>query len=876
MSKRFEDVMNEVHKFHSEVNNDSGSEDQQADENSGHYYDFNESVDPHNNKNQKVISFSNKQPDNKNSPSSYKQDNILSDDDDNHKTQKLKTYKLKDDYAEIDKELERMGNSNQRQDKRYSKTQSEQEEIRNPYFLKGKQEEIEEEIDDSYERPDVGFNDASPQFEEEEELHYDETPEKDEDEEYVRGIKAKLKKLFHFYSSFGNREGGNKMKCSQFLKLCSDSNVVDQALDAKTVQLGYIYVMKSQTNLSYEYFIKLLHHVAQLKYHLGDPNENFKHLLETNIMPLFEAVYQETDLGLEDKILKSKIGLATLMLVHLRKDIYSAIYSKYFKHEKEKTFAPNEKVLTDRSRKALVQMLRDFELLPNLLNISIVHNFFTEIVGMDLYDNSMANAIDLCKVIGKDTGIFFTFSKFMFMVIKLSLYIFSDLNNIPKQFKDLKFTTDEKFYMLLERLEISQGYFDMVIAKKSRLTLLSKEIADMHKETNAFPNFEDYIDESDNAVWMLVNFDFEIQRKRGKPMLYKKLKEPVKNALKPPEPNTSIQFDKSYIKTIDKYKADLEKIFHQYSNTTDQSGVPQMNCFKFIKFLKDIKAVRVENTAYTEAIEDTIEVKEADLIFTSVTHNNRPQSRQFKIGKKTEPLEKVKTSKTIGFKRFLKAIELVIMKIYGSQTPMDKAVDNFYYIKIARNLLASRKRPANEMQSKSPIATEKLALCNKYLRVLNDVLKDDRLIEMLDTVHKCVYPLFSCYALNENFLDFDNFFALFKDFGVFPDLIAALKLEGMFDALSHIFKENPNNAKHKQSDKTLIDQHLFVETFILVAYELKFNFDEDPSIYQKITFVLDIMNESDGFAKLRHKHPSMKKYDIVHRIRQKYPNYFLV
>ena len=879
MSKRFEDVMNEIHNFQSGVDKNSAFENQSDDEVSNHYYDFNASEHPHDQQDQRAISFSNNQPKGKNFSYVHEQGNILSDDEDNHKTQKLNAHKLKDQYSDIDRELENLNNSKRQLEKAFSSRMedAEEEAIKEEYTDEDYNYNEDNYQQEYNEASHQGFNEHHQDHIEEDDDDYDDLSKKSEDEVYVRTIKTNLKKLFNFYSSFGNREGGNKMKCSQFLKLCSDSGIIDKTLDSKSVEIGYIYIMKSQTNLPYEYFVKLLHYLAQIKYALGDPNENFKQLLETNIIPLFEAVYQETDLGMEDKILKSKIGFATLMLVHLRKEIYFAIYAKYFKHEKEKTFAPNEKAITEKSRKSLIQFLRDFELLPNLLNISIVHNFFTEILSMELYDKGETNTIDLCKVIGKDTGLYFTFSKFVFILIKLSLYIFSDLNNIPKQFKDLKFTSDEKFYMMLERLELSQGFFDLVLHKKSRITLLGKEIADMHKETNAFPNFEDYIDETDNSAWMLVNFDFDIQRKRGKPLLYQRLKEPVKRVAKTPEKTASIQFDKSYIKAIDKYRNDLEKVFNQYSTIQDVSGIHQMNCFKFIKFLKDIKAVRAETAYHESYTEDTIGIKDADLIFTSATHSNRPQSRQFKIGKNIEPMEKVKTSKTIGFKRFLKALELVVIKIYGSQAPIEKAVENFYYIKIAKNLLASKpKNQTAESQPKAPIATEKLALCNKYLRVLNDVLKDEHLIEMLDTVHKCVYPLFSCYAVTDNQLDFDNFFSLFKDFGVFPDLITALKLEGIFDALSHVYKENPNNTKHKSAEKTFIDQHLFVESFILIANELKFNFDEDPTIYQKITFVLDIMNESDGFVKLRQRNPAMKKYNIVNRIRQRYPNYFLV
>lgn len=41
-----------------------------------------------------------------------------------------------------------------------------------------------------------------------------------------------------------------------------------------------------------------------MKYDFGNPNENFKHLIEKNIMPLFNLVYNETDMGTIDKIIK--------------------------------------------------------------------------------------------------------------------------------------------------------------------------------------------------------------------------------------------------------------------------------------------------------------------------------------------------------------------------------------------------------------------------------------------------------------------------------------------------------------------------------------------------------------------------------------------
>ena len=99
--------------------------------------------------------------------------------------------------------------------------------------------------------------------------------------------------------------------------------------------------------------------------------------------------------------------------------------------------------------------MRDFEVIPCLLNIAIVNNFYNDLNTMDLDDKRFKSVKDLRKILGEDVGVVFTFFKFVYFVIKISLYIFSDPQNIPNKFRNLNFTTDEKLYMLLERLEIS-------------------------------------------------------------------------------------------------------------------------------------------------------------------------------------------------------------------------------------------------------------------------------------------------------------------------------------------------------------------------------------------------------------------------------------
>jgi hypothetical protein len=729
----------------------------------------------------------------------------------------------------------------------------------------------------------------------------DQTFENDSEESYIKNLKTCLKKIFNFYSSFANRLTNNQMKGSQFLKIATDSNIIDRDFDAKTVELLFISVNRNQKGINYEKFVRLLHTVAQNKYGLQDPNANFKHLLENNIMPLYNTIYNETDLGTEDKILRSKINFATLMLVHLRKEIFYAIYVHYFPDEKNSVNrVVNEKALGEKSKQSLLLFLREFELLPGLLNIGIVNNFYNELMAMDMFDSKISSVVDLRKILGSELGTQFTSMMFIFFLIKISIFIFSDPNNVPKKFRDIHFTSDEKFYMLLERLEISQGFYNLAYGKfsksqNSRLTLVSKELADLHKETSAFPNFEDYIDESDSAPWMILNFDFELKPSKPKSYFVNKLSTTQtkvisetqvaltgngKSMTSTARPSDSLKLEPDFQLAIEKYLEDLKKIFFHYATTKEgRSTDNQMNSFRFIKFLKDTKIVRNEITLEkftmkAEGDTQTIMMKDADIIFRSLTHTNKRSTHLLR----DKSSEKVKTSNVISIVGFLKAIELIAMKIFPTLT-YKKAFENLYFNKILKHLSASNKddqSPDDSVNERRRPTNEKIGLSNKYLKILCDILKDEKLIDLLQFVHKALIPVYSSYCLNSMLINFDEFFDMMKDFEIFPEIVPKVKLESIFESLCYVYLQNPDNPNKSKAVADVVDQHLFVESFILMAQDLKFNFKKAPNLYQKITYLMEIMNESGGFAKVTSRNPAFKKYDMVSKIKAKYPDYFLI
>ena len=467
--------------------------------------------------------------------------------------------------------------------------------------------------------------------------------EEKEQELFTQNLKQCLKKLFNFYASFGNRLTNFKMNSTQFLKLMNDAGITSKQLTPKKIQLHLIGINRNQQGIDYSTFVKVLNVLAQEIYPNNPPNSNLLSLLEDKIIPLFNQIYNETDFGVEDKILNGKINIATLMIIHYRKDILFSIYSKYFEHEKNSlNLNISDQSLAEKSKQAILLFLRDFEILPSLLNIGIVNNFFNELAFVDFGEkNSNQGWSDLSKTIGFVSGRVFLFTKFAYFLIKISVYVFSDRNNTPKQFRELSFSNDEKFYLLLERLEISTGFSDIAYGKfgkpaGKRLTLMSKELADLHKETSSFLNFEDYIDDSENTTFMLLNFNFEVRISKPKHALISKLVE--QNVGKNNDTNKTSHFNvkkkenenlilnPDFEDAIEKFKTELRKVFSYYSSINERDQIEAMNCFRFIIFLKDINIIKSDHQEKNNQTYHLL-TKQADILFNSLTHNKQPVNK---------------------------------------------------------------------------------------------------------------------------------------------------------------------------------------------------------------------------------------------------------
>ena len=168
---------------------------------------------------------------------------------------------------------------------------------------------------------------------------------------------------------------------------------------------------------------------------------------------------------------------------------------------------------------------------------------------------------------------------------------------------------------------------------------------------------------------------------------------------------------------------------------------------------------------------------------------------------------------------------------------------------------------ALQMSEKSAISTVQGQIEN-----LMDSLRDPHIVDILDSVHKSIYPYFLCYAEpRTQLLNLQGFSAFCRDFEIFPKILSKPKITRIFEALSAYYQRSlkmgamngkldalgsqdihaATPAAHRtpgpkllqssilealgsltptqgnQQSSKLIDEHLFVESLALIALQIE-------------------------------------------------------
>lgn len=97
-----------------------------------------------------------------------------------------------------------------------------------------------------------------------------ETPEK---EFSIDDARNKIRIVFKYYASYGDRLNMSYIQGSKVVKMMKDSGVITKGgCTKKDVDILFVKINKSKPNMHFDNFVKFLYKLAQIKYK-GDPTD---------------------------------------------------------------------------------------------------------------------------------------------------------------------------------------------------------------------------------------------------------------------------------------------------------------------------------------------------------------------------------------------------------------------------------------------------------------------------------------------------------------------------------------------------------------------------------------------------------------------------
>lgn len=758
-----------------------------------------------------------------------------------------------------------------------------------------------------------------------------------EKDDFVKKMRDMLRKIFQFYASFGNRCNSRYMKPSQFIKMMLDADIVDSTLSQTKLDILFLQACKKSKTLEFDDFLELLLLVASKKFKkMANPDMALRQMLTKFIEPLFLRIMNETDAGIEEKILNAPISVSSLLLLRMINKPLQAIYRHYFNWEINRPL--QEKPSMAKVESELFLFLKEFEVCPQLVAKASAHSIFTQVLNTkteELCKN--AQYPDLEKILGRDLGEMFTYFRFVVYLTRLGIFVFSDINNVPSTHKTVEFTTDEKVYLLFERLDISAGVSKVLplllkdktasgISNPHKLSLSRESLEHIHTETNAYPHFFEAGEEEHPESRLSSLFKAgKDQRKSSKDdkgeeefMYIKMAKRASRNKLSPRSNSGSISLSRrgtrrtllnnsksnkennesiankemSVQQTEDTgpnlvipesydvcetYLDELHKLFEAYCSFGEPGNYSVLKSSKFYKLMKDAQVLDGEQG-------NLLEPHDIELIYCSILHGLDPfnsqskkRAKQLLLKFKNDQSDKKSRSPAKGKGspqglNFSMFLQSLEAVALCVEKNSNKNVRLGNFIN-KRLVPLLANRPGLASRSKSTSTIrQKLGENDHFTAKLMSMLKDKLMIEMLASIHKTMLPIYQLYCEDTRLITVKKFLQFMKDFGVFPQLVSQSKLLQLFHELSALYKSKGEGADQKED---AIDQHLFIEGLALVALEVDYEkFKLTNS--QKLILLLERMNDSDATQKLSRclGRTISKKFDIVSQIRQRFSDQF--
>ena len=659
----------------------------------------------------------------------------------------------------------------------------------------------------------------------------------------------KLKEIFEYYCSYGERLNTNILKSHKFIKLFKESGIKDNIVNQTRLEL--IYKSENKYNcMNFEQFLNALMKVAEYKYpNYSSPIElkkNLKQMIKENILPLYDLIINgnfETTFNnsiLNTTIIQQLDNIDNILYSNICEEILTSIipilfeiYKVYFPHEI--SISDNIEYIKNNSIKQYNEFIKDFDISPGLLSKSVSFQIYKSEVANENSDISISNNKNFYQNILKNLDIdsilkyepnnpnilgqHFIFIKFIRALIKMSQIAFAKLENTINLENSIK--KEEMIIMFFQKIELSEGFTNM--QKKTNKT---------HNEKQTMIIQQDLLDK----INMELNGEINEETNNNKSTFQSNFKK-FENY----EPEYS-----NYINEI--YGNHLLNIFKGMCNFGDQFNYKNMKSKSFMKFLKDSGLIKLkENNNFG------LEMSVIDTLFIKLSLLNP----NLKINEKENTINTVNNSKAyIDFDTFIIGIEIISRIVYPHLEIKD-AIDKI----INENIIPNNINNVN---------IEKIREIDDKIENIKDLQKSDDFIQILEITHKAMTPIFNYYSKDtNNYLSRENFLKFCKDYEIFPSLMSQSKLNGFFIGISQysqIFDDN----------NILIEQSLFIDLLTLIALDIIYP-QPEPNPVEKILVLMEKIAQSNGNSLMISKTGSNRigdSYEMLDEFRKYYPEYF--
>ena len=661
----------------------------------------------------------------------------------------------------------------------------------------------------------------------------------------------KLREIFEYYCSYGERLNTKILKSNKYIKLFKESNLMDNIINQTRLEL--IYKSQNKNNcMNFDEFLNSLLKVTEYKY----PNNNSQSELKKNlfqmikeyILPLYNLIINgNLDLSINNSVLNNTTiiqqidNIDSLLYSNLTEEILTSIipilfdiYKVYFPHEI--SISDNINFIKEKSIKQYFEFLKNFEITPGLLSKSITYQIYKSEISNDNSDLSISNHKDFYQNILKNLdltsilkyepnnhnilGQFFIFFKFIRALIKMSQATFIKLENAINLEHTIK--KEEMIIMFFQKIELSEGFLN--IQKKTNKTHNDKQSIIIQQEL--LDRISDELNEENTNE----------ENNNNQSVFQSNIKK-FENY----EPEYS-----NYINEI--YGNHLLNIFKGMCNFGDQFNYKNMKSKSFMKFLKDSGLIKLkENNNFG------LEMSVIDTLFIKLSLLNP----NLKINEKENTINTVNNSKAyIDFDTFIIGIEIISRIVYPHLEIKD-AIDKI----INENIIPNNINNVN---------IEKIREIDDKIENIKDLQKSDDFIQILEITHKAMTPIFNYYSKDtNNYLSRENFLKFCKDYEIFPSLMSQSKLNGFFIGISQysqIFDDN----------NILIEQSLFIDLLTLIALDIIYP-QPEPNPVEKILVLMEKIAQSNGNSLMISKTGSNRigdSYEMLDEFRKYYPEYF--